>query len=311
MNSFLENSIDTLNEHYQRTFNPALGVKKLSWKLDDSWLKESTLYWPRQVPWPPALKWYEQLKKGFISHIKIETKDIPQPSGATLLLELKNGETKTPFIIDIADSTEIKKVDTKTASLYFKMQYKNEGYSHSNVLAGGYLTGSSDVYHYLKNLRSVDQNSFQVYGRFSLEFAKDTRKKALEMLSEQKSFSFEGSPKKIRYSRFLKETARSSLLIDLPGNGPLCFRLIDYLSVGGCVVAPKHEAKLHVPLEHMKNIIYVKPDLSDLISTCENLLKDEKLISEISKNSRDFFDQYLHIDQLTAYYLHHMMVHLS
>jgi hypothetical protein len=96
--------------------------------------------------------------------------------------------------------------------------------------------------------------------------------------------------------------------VDLPGNGPFCFRLIDYLALGSCIVAPHHGCKLHVPLEHEKNIMFVKKDLSDLVATCQSVLSDKNLQQELCAGSANFFDSYLHRDQLISYYLYNVMV---
>src|SRR5262249_18290776 len=126
---------------------------------------------------------------------------------------------------------------------------------------------------------------------------------AVQLLSNQSSFHYEGGLSKVRYSRFLREVARSKICIDLPGNGDFCFRLIDYLAVGTCVIGPRHRTLLHVPLVDRKHIVYTQDDLSDLIELCMFYLKNDEARENICQNSRLFFDQYLQRDQLAAYYL--------
>jgi Glycosyl transferases group 1 len=107
------------------------------------------------------------------------------------------------------------------------------------------------------------------------------------------SFGHEGGGKKVRFDESLREVARSKVCIDLPGNGPFCYRLIDYLAIGSCVVARRHETVLHVPLVDRRDIVYARPDLSDLAELCEYYVKHDAEREEIARNSRKFFDRYL------------------
>ncbi len=98
--------------------------------------------------------------------------------------------------------------------------------------------------------------------------------------------------------------ARTKIGIDLPGNGDFCFRLIDYLSIGVCVIGPKPRTEFPVPLVDGEHIVYCKPDLSDLVPLCRRYLADDRERTRIARNARDYFDRYLHRDQLARYYLH-------
>jgi len=178
------------------------------------------------------------------------------------------------------------------------------------VVPGGYVPNSSDIYYYLSQLRRQKDRQpplFDVYGRFGTGFAEEVRARALRSLSEQRNFHFEGGLKRIRYSRYLSEVSRSSIVVDLPGKGPFCFRFVDYLALGSCVVAARHGTTLHVPLENMMHVAYVEPDVSDLVSVCDDLLANPGLQREMVVSSREYFDRYLHSDQLAAYYLHLIM----
>lgn len=75
----------------------------------------------------------------------------------------------------------------------------------------------------------------------------------------------------ISYPGCLKEIARARICIDLPGNGPICHRQIDYLAVGACVIGPKPPVALPVELRDGEEIVYAKPDLSDLLERCEQV----------------------------------------
>ena len=155
----------------------------------------------------------------------------------------------------------------------------------------------------LRRLRDARNFQFDVYGRFSTEFAGETRRRAIELLSDQNQFRFEGGLRKVKYLDFLKEIARAKICIDLPGEGDLCFRLINYLAVGACIIGPPPRTTLHAPLVDRVHLAYAKPDLSNLIDVCSYYLENDDAREEMSRNSRRFFDEYLHKDNLAAYYL--------
>lgn len=212
-----------------------------------------------------------------------------------------------PFCIDtwdFMDKLNPAAVDQSLA--YFKMQYRQQGYDSDRIVPGGYVNLSEHYCRYLPWLRSIQMRQppqYDVYGRFILAFARETRERVLGMLNAQQQFRFEGSLQTVRYTRSLEEAAQSKVCIDLPGNGDFCFRLIDYLGIGACVVAARHRTILHVPLEDRKHLVYAKEDLSDFVELCQYYLQHDDERNQIVQNSREFFDRYLHPDQLGAYYL--------
>lgn len=134
-------------------------------------------------------------------------------------------------------------------------------------------------------------------------FAREVREKAVRLLNDQREFAYQGGLRKVRYSQSLIEASRAKVCIDLPSNSDFCFRLIDYLSVGACIVGPRHGTMLPVPLEDGKHIAFTKPDLSDLVSLCRHYLEHPVEREAMRRNSREYFDSYLHREQLAAYYL--------
>ena len=72
-------------------------------------------------------------------------------------------------------------------------------------------------------------------------------------------------------SQHLMDIAASKVSVDLPGNGPFCFRLLDYFAVGclyrGC---PPHRT-------------YVKDDLSDLVDVCRYYVENEEARQAMGK----------------------------
>jgi hypothetical protein len=171
---------------------------------------------------------------------------------------------------------------------------------------GGYLPGSSVLYSMLPYLRwSKDRHEakFEVYGRFGVNFAPGVRGETLRALADAQIFRFGGGDRLVRYSRYLREVARSRVCIDLPGQGPLCFRLVEYLAIGSCIVALPHGVRLPSPLIDGIHVAYCPGPPEETIRCCRELLDNPFERRTMATAAREFFDRYLHRDQLSAYYL--------
>lgn len=297
---------DLALEHRWRRGRPYSSPLPLTWPLDERKLAGCKLVWPAIYRWPQAAKWMAPIISGLQNYVKIEYRDIPQSSPKVVLVELHHGSEIQSIAIDYADDPRVDPSVVDRSDLYFKMQFHQDGYHREHVRPGGFVTNDCSVYHYLPYLRELakEPRQFDVYGRFTLRYGKEVRKKALQMLSSQRQFNFKGGPRRVRYSRFLRQSARSRICIDLPGEGCFCFRLIDYLAVGRCVVAARHTAVFPEPLVDKKHIVFVKPDLSDLEEICTDYLRDSETRHTIAANAQEYFDRYLHREQLAAYYLH-------
>jgi hypothetical protein len=262
--------------------------------------------WPMTYQWPTARLWVDTILYGLKDRVAVEFRELPQPYRGTILFQFVRHGKAHDVAIDYSDYPEVNKDSAARCDLYFKMQYLREGYGRENIVAGGYVCDSRKIYLHLAQLRRLRdrrQFEFDVCGRFSTEFARETRRRAVKLLSNQDSFRFEGGLKKVKYLDFLKEVARAKVCIDLPGEGDLCFRLVNYLAVGACVVGPRPRTTLHAPLVDGVHIAYAKDDLSDLVDLCRFYLDNEAAREEMCLNSRRFFDEHLHKDNLTAYYL--------
>src|SRR5690606_14672704 len=137
---------------------------------------------------------------------------------------------------------------------------------------------------------------YQVAGRYGLSMEK--RRKPLEILRASTRFELYGGEGKVRYSRYLRETALARVCIDLPSMSSITFRMIDYLAIGTCIVGPPHTNQMQVPFEEGVHVAYCKPDYSDLEDVCAYYLEHEDERRRLIANSRAFFDRYLHRDQL-------------
>jgi hypothetical protein len=285
------------------------------WNVDRAALKDVEIRWPRHYQWEAAGDWVDVLKYGFARYVNVSVADdIAQPYKGTVVFEMVIGGQARTVAIGYSDYLPIDEDCAGACDLYFKMQFDKDGYSAGNVVPGGYVPDGKRLYYHLSKLRRLrDERNYitDVSGRFGLAFARETREKAMGLLAGQTDFSFTGGMNPVSYLHFLKEVAQSRICIDLPGLGPFCFRLVNYLAIGACVIAYPHSATLNSPLVDRKHIVYCKPDLSDLVDLCKYYLKNDAEREQIAANAREFFDLNLHKDNLTRYYLHTCLSRLA
>ena len=279
-----------------------LPVKAPTWPIDSNLLERCEVNWPAEYP----RKWLEPLLLGIRRLVRVRksglTKD-KSTSPVTMAALIFEGR-EYPFAIDYSDYQEVWPDVAGQVVRYFKMQYDARGYDFPPVVPGGFVGADLSLYRFATRLRGPRRRREPVvYGRFGMHFGTEIRSKALRILGKQDKIRFEGTPEIIRYSRFLEEAARSALCLDLPGNGYLCFRLVDYLAIGGAIVSPAPRNTLPVPLEDGRHVLYCQEDLSDLVSICEGALGQPHLLAELRANAAEYFDRYMHRDQLAGYYL--------
>jgi glycosyl transferase family 1 len=259
--------------------------------------------WPSQYRWPPQRTWLEPLRSALSEFVPIQRMPLQQPSSPVVVFKVHwGGAESCEIAVDYSDYTNIDETLARSVPLYLKMQYLSRGYGIPSVIPGGYpyspqlpaLLGG------VRRLAALPQRQV-VFGRFAPNNA--VRRQAAELLHTQQRFTFDGGLVLRRYGRHLAEAARAAICLDMPGRGPLCFRLVDYLAAGCCIVSPRHEASLHVPLRDGVHVTHVEPDLSNLVDVCDSLLGDAERRRRLGAAAADFFDRHLESRQLAAYYM--------
>ncbi len=279
----------------------------LAWALRPDELDEVVVRWPSKYEWNAASDWVDMLRDEFGRYVPVEiVSDVPQPYKGTVVFQIEIGEGVKNVAIGYSDYLPIDEHCARHCDLYFKMQYDAGGYAAPNVVPGGYVADGRRLYSKLRGLRRLrDRRSYvaDVSGRFGLQYSREIREKATQILKEQGKFDFHGGMEPLSYSDFLREVARSRIVIDMPGLGPFCFRLVNYLAIGSCVIAYPHAAAMHVPLIDRQHIVYCRPDMSDLADLCEYYLSADAEREAIAGRAREYFDLHLHKDNLARYYL--------
>jgi hypothetical protein len=304
-----------LTSAYLRHFAHRPAQLNPAWGLREDELAGVTIRWPLRYQWDAAGDWVDPLRDGFERYVPIAmAADIPQPYKGTVIFQMAVKGLVRNIAIGYSDYLPIDEECAANCDLYFKMQYDAAGYAVAHVVPGGYVADGKRLYSQLRRLRKLrDQRAYvtDVSGRFGLQYSREIREKATNMLRAQDRFKFEGGMNPISYSEFLREVSRSRIVIDMPGLGPFCFRLINYLAIGSCVIAYPHMASMHVPLVDGKHIIYCRSDMSDLLELCDHYLAADEEREAIATNAREYFDQNLHKDNLVRYYLRTCLDQLS
>jgi hypothetical protein len=207
--------------------------------------------------------------------------------------------------VDYHDLPAINAECLAQVALYFKMQHLRSGYDDPKIRPGGYVASRESLYKYYCRLRALRERGPQsdVYGRFGTRFSAEIRRRAIDILQHQTQFKFTGGTSLAIYMQSLREAAQARVCIDMPGNGSFCYRLVEYLAVGCCIVAPRHTNIMHPELRDREHIVYCRDDLADLAELCAYYVENDQARKTISANAARFFDENLQPKQLADYYL--------
>jgi hypothetical protein len=282
-----------------------------TWTVPAETREAISIRWPERYDWDRAWRWVYSLRESLSKLVDLEIANVEQRFSGHVLLEVRtDGETHA-VAIDYRDRNDISAEAADACALVFKMQFSLGGYGRPNVIPGGYVQGHRRLFRYLvalRRLRASQRFRFDAYGRFNPHGERrELRQAAVDLLQEQDRFRYEGSFGLVAYPSYLREIARARVCVDLPGYGDLCHRLVDYLAIGSCVIRPRLQTRLHVPLVEGEHIVTFDPDLADMVPRCAELVEDESRRERIARAARDHYDRYLHPTQLAGYYLHEMV----
>ena len=218
-----------------------------------------------------------------------------------------------PIALDYSDYQEINTEALAASALYIKLQHSRAGYDDERIIPGGYTVTIRDYYQCYRQYRAKYEcdRRIDVLGRFGYRFQGELRRKAVTLLSASEGIDFVGGAGKVGYSRFLREAASARLCLDLPGNGSFTHRVAEFLGIGSCMVSLRRSTILHVPLEAGIHYVEIADDLSDLVEKCRYYIHRDVERETIARAGSDYFERFLHCDQLAAYYVRNILQRLG
>jgi hypothetical protein len=277
-----------------------------TWPLREDDRRRIVVNWPTTYEWPGAAPIVSAIKAGLEGIGVIRLAPVPQPYKSVVMLECLVDGRSFNVALDYYDKADfISESALAQSHLYFKCQYASAGYSDNRIIPGGYPVTFAVFYKYLDVLRTNvgATKSIDIVGRFGYSFQRELRSRAVALLSDQEGLNYRGAGGKVRYSSFLREIATSRLALHLPGNGPFTHRVAEFLGLGTCMLSLRFPVELQVPLEPGVHYVEIADDLGDLVEKTRYYLDHHEERERIAVAGRDFFDQYLHCDQLAGYHL--------
>ncbi|HWY17133.1 MAG TPA: glycosyltransferase [Solirubrobacteraceae bacterium] len=275
--------------------------------LDQAHARISLVRWPAVYQHPNAEPFVRAIKGGLATCARMVVTDIPQPYEGIVLFEVDHGGGLRRVAIDYFDFTFVNEPCANEVDMYFKFQYLRGGYpGFTNVVPGGYVTSSSFPYTHWCKLRALRRSSsatVDVFGRFGLRYSASLRRAAIGMLESDGRLSYAGGTRPTQYTRYLREMARARVCVDLPGQGPFCYRLIECLAMGCCVIGPRHTTELPDDLRDGIEIVHCSDDLDDLADLCVTYAGDATIRAPIEVAAAEYFDEHLHPVRIAERYL--------
>jgi hypothetical protein len=277
-----------------------------TWEPNPALLAAATVVWPERYRWPPQASWVEPIRLGMEPLVRVRRSQLTARVPGVVPFVVEVGNRQLAVAIDYGDATALAPGLLTQYDLVFKMQFVNAGYGSERVVPGGFVPNGRSLYRCLPHVRALhDRNRPKVdaYGRFGDDKEIAIRVDAVRRLKEQRVFRYRGGFGRVRYAESLAQAASARVCIDLPGLGPFCFRLVDYLAIGATIVSAPHVCRLHVPLEEGKHFVSCDSNLSNLVAVVDELTRDPARAARMSRAARAYFDRYLDYRQLARYYL--------
>jgi len=297
---------DLATETFFRLTAATKRTQRLTWNLPADVQRVVAVRWPSRYEWAPGAKWGDQILDALARWVPVRREEIAQPYRGTVQCHFIVHDKSFPVAFNTSDYPDFLEPASVAETLVtFKAQFDARGYGDDRIVAGGYLPSSTRLYSLLDHLRNLGAREplYDVYGRFGLDATVGIRGEVLGELNRQTLFRYFGGDSLVRYSRYLQQAARSKVCVDLPGRGPLCFRFVEYLAMGSCIVGWRQGIKFPGPLSDGVQHVAVD-DTPTMIQQCAELLANGQRRRSLGDAARQYFDTYLHRDQLGAYYIH-------
>lgn len=277
-----------------------------TWPLTSLERVRVVVTWPSHYQWALAEGITETLRAGLARTVALRVENTPQHHKGVIMLGCRVDDRSSLVALDYSDYEDhINEQALAECSLYIKLQFREHGYPDRRIIRGGYPVTGLDYYRYYRAFRAqyAGNRRIGVLGRFGYRYQGEVRQKAVKLLGAASDINFVGAGSKVRYSRFLRESASARLSLHLPGNGPFTHRVAEFLGLGTCMISPRFVTELNVQLEAGVHYVSIADDMSDLLEACRYYLAHDDEREKIAKAGQEVFDHYLHCDHLGAYYV--------
>lgn len=223
---------------------------------------------------------------------------------------------KTPVIlIDGGDNEEIggdmkrlnvnhlyeKAIKIRSFDFIFKREYIKYKQYAKNIFPLPFSC-NLDVIPTLKNSLKYDVSFWAVESH-------SDRTKALEILQNKFDCASNGTVLKQEFKKYkrkgiyyLQELSQCKIALNIRGSGWDTLRYWEVPALNRFMISQELEIEIPNNFRNHKEIVFCKPDLSDLLDLCEYYLKNDLKREEIAKNSKKWAQTY-HTDEVRAKYI--------
>ena len=285
-------------------------VSNLTWPLSAVDSARVRVQWPLTYEWPGGAWLVETVRYGLQHLGVVRMAELPQAFEGVIFLRCLIDGNEFRVALDYSDYPEtLNQAALGECDLYLKWQYRLGGYAEPKVRPGGYVVTQDKYYQFYERMRRIGNAApnTDIAARFGVRWSGELRQKAVQLLTAADDISLVSNTGIVTYSRFLKEVGYARLGLQLPGQGPLSPRIAEFLGLGTCMISVPLGAELHVPLVPGTHFVEISHDLSDLVEKVRFYLAHDEDRLRIASAGRDYFDRYLHCEQLAGYYVHSML----
>jgi len=194
---------------------------------------------------------------------------------------------------DYSDYPVISGEVLKTVDLYFKC-LAPPGPLPSRVVKVGYFAKNTPLLAKARSrvLKKDNERVIDVYGRFgSWTDSQKYREKIVAALANS-PLGFVGGLGRIKtYPTYLKELMRAKIAVDVPGQGPISYRLVEGMALGAVVVCRQPRCVFPDEMIDGRHYLSFKDDASDIAQVCLEILEDERRRQAIVEQAMSFYDR--------------------
>jgi hypothetical protein len=299
-------------------------------------LTQTTILWPKSYAWPRGAWRIERVKRELCQLLPFELYDVPDsefdwhtrggfpvPEGKQTFIgrpghpkgthdlrgEIFAVRDKGNVVRCAYDYSDYPIISTEIAArvdLYFK-EVAPLTLTSPKVIAAGYMPRNPRLVAKarVRYLAHASSKTIDVYGRFGNWTDSQPFRQMLVSKVATSSLNFVGGFDPKVYPVYLKELMRAKIALEAPGQAPLSQRLPEAMALGAVVATVDPKSRFPEELVEGIHYISIKDDGSDVVSVCEELLRDEERRERIAAQGMLFFDRNFSPQSVGRRIIHH------